>query len=39
MVLEIEVVLGILALAWIFSGFAGGNTAWLSRVHLFDQER
>lgn len=39
MVLEIEAVIGILALVWIFSRFAGGDTAWLSRVHLFDRDR
>ena len=34
MVVEIEVVVGILALLWVLSGFGGGHTDWLKRDHL-----
>jgi hypothetical protein len=39
MVIEIEVVLIVLALGWILSGFAGSSDHWLTRVHLDDPER
>lgn len=39
MVVEIEVVLVVLALGWILSGFAGRSSHWLTRVHLVDPER
>ena len=38
MVVQIEVVLVVLALGWILSGFAGRSTHWLTRVHLVDPE-
>ena len=36
MVLELEVVLVVLALVWIASGFSSGSTHWLTRDHLSD---
>ena len=36
MVLELEVVLAILAVVWIASGFSSGSDHWLTREHMED---